>query len=202
MIGIIFATSEEARHFLDASGDRRVDDISEGAPRAFGDVLVLATGIGKIKATLQTERFLTQNDVDRIVHVGTCSALTDEMEIGALLGASFVLEGDRVELSAPSYPRMPLTVPDGTDVSGTLVTQDHAVDGEDRSYWQRLADVNDTTGYAVAYVAAQHGIPCHVVKVITGRVGEDNESFLDDRQEAFDTLRTFLDAFVEQHENG
>lgn len=193
MLGIVFTTAEEASGFIHTYHRGRFTDLQEGDPQHDGDVLVMVTGVGKIKGTLHTERLLRTHDVDRLIHTGTCTALSDDVDVGTLFGASFVLEGDRVALSTPSYPRMPLEVPFDTDAEGTLVTHDHAVaDDDERGYWQRIADVSDTTSYPVAYVAAQHGVACHVAKVVTGQLGSDNASFREDRQSAYDRVAALL----------
>jgi nucleoside phosphorylase len=120
------------------------------------------------------------------------TGLDDAIEVGSLVAAQAVLEGDRIALSAPSYPQMPLDPPDALP-TGRLVTHDHAISPEnEEGYWQRLADVSDTTGYAVAYVAAQHGIPCQVVKAITGHLGGEQDDF----QETLEVARTALTNFV------
>jgi len=156
MTGILFTSAEEAAPFVEEYGETRLQRISQGEFIAIGDDIMGILGIGKIKATLSTERFLREYNVDRVVHVGTCLALSDGYDVGTLVGASFVLEGDRVRLDTPSYPRMPLECPYETDAMCTMVTQDHAIaDDEERTYWARLADVNDTSSYAVAYVAAR-----------------------------------------------
>ena len=169
MIAIVFPTPEAAALLADVSPGARLDDLEEGTPIQVEDALVAVTGAGKIKATLATERLLRAHDADALVHLGSCVGLDDALEPGTVVGASFVLEGDRVELDAPTYPRMPLECPFVVDAEGTLVSQDHTPTASDeQSYWERLADVRDETGYPVAYVAAQHGTPCHVVKVVGG----------------------------------
>lgn len=193
MLGIAFTTIEEAGEFVSRYERGRFSDLQEDTPMQDDHVLVTVTGTGKIKATLHTERLLRTHDLDALIHTGTCTALDETIEIGSLFGVAFVLEGDRVELSAPSYPRMPLDVPFDTDVEGTLVTQDHAMDDDEtRSYWQRIADATDTTSYPIAYVAAQHGVACHVAKVVTGHAGVVNENFQSDRQAAYDDVAAFL----------
>jgi len=193
MTGILFTSAEEAASFVERYGETRLERMTEGEFVVLGTEVIGVLGTGKIKATLSTERFLSAHDVDRAVHVGTCITLSDAYDVGALVGASFVLEGDRVQLDAPSYPRMPLDCPYDVDATCTMVTQDHVIGDEDeRSYWQRIADVNDTSSYAVAYVAAQHGIPCHVAKVVTSQSGVDRESFQEDRRRGYDRLASFL----------
>jgi nucleoside phosphorylase len=198
MTGLVFTTAEEAGDFLDRigatrTGDMRSGALSEGDRTDVRGAIVAVLGVGKIKATLNTERLLQARDVERVVHVGSCMALSDAFDVGTLVGASFVLEGDRVQLDAPSYPRMPLDTPYATDATCTMVTQDHDIgNDEEQSYWQKLADVNDTSSYAVAYVAAQHGIPCYVAKVVTSQAGVDSDSFLEDRKHAQERIAAFL----------
>jgi len=193
MTGIIFATEEEASSFLSQYKRGRFEDLREGDTQYDDDILVTLTGLGKIKSTLRTERFLQTNRPDRIFHPGACTALNEDYKIGDLIAASQVFEGDRIELAAPTYPRMPLDVPFESLTTGTLVTQDHvAQDTSERSYWQRIADMSDMTGYAVAFVAATHGIPCHIVKVVTGRLDDDDKQFRTNRKSSFDAIADFL----------
>lgn len=193
MTGIIFATEEEASSFLARYKRGRFEDLREGETQFDDSVLVTLTGLGKIKSTLRTERFLQENHPTRIIHVGTCTALNEDYNVGDLIAADQVFEGDRIELAAPNYPRMPLEVPFASLRTGTLVTQDHvAQDKSEKSYWQRIADMSDMTGYAVAFVAATHGIPCHIVKVVTGHVNDDDKQFRKTRTASHDTVADFL----------
>ena len=193
MIGLVFATVEEANPFLSRYQRGRFDGLSEGETLQDDHLLVSLTGIGKIKATLRTERLLQSYQLTRLVHVGTCTALQEALAVGTLAAASQVFEGDRVELATPTYPRMPLDVPFKTLEKVTLVTQDHTVQGqEERSYWQRIADISDMSGYAIAYVAATHGVPCNIVKVVTGHFQSQNKNFRKTLASACETLADFL----------
>ncbi len=193
MTGIIFASEEEASPFLSQYKRGRFEDLREGETQYDDEILVTLTGLGKIKSTLRTERFLQTNHPDRIFHPGTCTALNEDYELGELVAANQVFEGDRIELAAPTYPRMPLDVPFDALTVGTLVTQDHvAQDRSERSYWQRIADMSDMTGYAVAFVSATHGIPCHIVKVVTGHIDDENKLFRKNRSDSFETMASFL----------
>ena len=196
MVGLIFATPEEAAPFVEQHANGRLDDVEEGQHLEVDEVLVAVTGPGKIKATLGTERFLQQHDLNTIVHAGGATALTDDLAVGSLVGATFVLEGDRVALDAPSYPRMPLDSLSDLSTEGTLVSQDHTddEDPEERSYWERIADMRDSTGYAVAFVAAQHGVPCYIVKGIADCVGTDVDP--SEQTTAYEAVATFLQQHV------
>lgn len=193
MTGIIFATEEEAAPFLETYKRGRFDELREGETLFDDDLFVSLTGLGKIKATLRTERFFQEYHPIRIIHAGTCTALSDDLSVGDLVAVDQVFEGDRIELAAPTYPRMPLEVPFHDLPRGTLVTQDHvAIDRSEKSYWQRIADMTDMSGYAVAYVAATHGVPCHVVKVVTGHINDDNQEFRKNLTSACQAVSEFL----------
>lgn len=195
MLGILFTTTEEAAPFVQQHTGGRVASLDEDAPLQTDAFVVGVTGAGKIKATLATERLLRAYDLEAVLHVGTCTALDTDLAPGAMVGATFVLEGDRVELDAPTYPRMPLECPFEGTTEGTLVSQDHTSDdAEERSYWERIADVRDETGYAVAYVAAQHGVPCHVAKVIRAHAESDTAPV--SHEETTGTLTSFLEDAV------
>jgi nucleoside phosphorylase len=176
MLAIVFTTTDDAAAFVQDHTDGRFDALEEDAPIQTDDLLLAVTGRGKIKATLATERLLRTHDLEAILHTGTCTALGEDLSLGTVLGATFVLEGDRVELDAPTYPRMPLECPFDVQAEGTLVSQDHTTDAPDeQNYWERIADAWDETGYAVAYVAAQHGTPCHVAKIVNAFPDEDDD---------------------------
>jgi nucleoside phosphorylase len=195
MLGIVFTTTEEATAFLHQHTDGRAEALGEGAPIQTNDLLVAVTGKGKIKATLATERLLRRHDLDAVLHTGTCTALDEGLSPEAVVGASFVLEGDRVELDAPTYPRMPLECPFDVSAEGTLVSQDHASgDPDERSYWERIADVRDETGYAIAYVAAQHGVPCHIAKVVGTPADPETDAVSD--EQAAEAIAAFLETVV------
>jgi nucleoside phosphorylase len=193
MVGIVFTTIEEAAPFVRRHTDGRIEALDEDAPIQTGNLVVAVTGRGKIKAALATERLLRAHDLEALLHVGSCAALSEEPSPGTVVGASFVLEGDRVELDAPTYPRMPLEHPFDGPAEGTLVSQDHTADDPDeQSYWERIADIRDDTGYAVAYVAAQHGTPCHVAKAVVGGPEQDGDTPPDAEAQAADILASFL----------
>ncbi len=203
MIAIIFATEEEALPFLQRYKRGRFEGLVEGDTQHDDDVLISLIGVGKIKATLRTERLLQRIQPKRLFHAGTCTALKEAFALNTVVAAAQVFEGDRIELAAPTYPRMPLEVPFDGLPEGTLVTQDHTVRGQsEQSYWQRIADFSDMTGYAVAYVTATYGIPCHIIKVVTGHFGKETEEFRKTLETSCEDLADFLlpqvDRFVSE----
>lgn len=198
MTGIVFSTVEEAQPFLSTYERGRFDGLGEGESYHDDHFLVSILGIGKIKAALRTERLLRTWDVTSLVHAGTCTALNDELKVGDVVSVAQVFEGDRIELSAPTYPRMPLSVPFEALNQVTLVTQDHTVQGAtELSYWQRIADISDMTGYAVAYVAATHGKLCHMAKVVTGHMGVEDKDLRKTLAAGHKQLASFMNGQLE-----
>lgn len=198
MTGIVFSTVEEAQPFLSTYERGRFDGLGEGESFHDDHFLVSILGIGKIKAALRTERLLRSYDVTSLVHAGTCTALGETLDIGDLVSVAQVFEGDRIELSAPTYPRMPLSVPFEELKQVTLVTQDHTVQGAtELSYWQRIADISDMSGYAVAYVAATHGKLCQMVKIVTGHMGVEDTNLKKTLASGHKSLAAFLNGKVD-----
>jgi len=193
MIGIVFSTTEEAEPFLNNYERGRFSGLSEGEALHDDDYLVSVLGIGKIKATLRTDRLLTHYKLSGLLHAGTCTSLVSELKVGKIVGAQQVFEGDRIELATPSYPRMPLATPFPKIDGVTLVTQDHTVSGAtELSYWQRIADITDMTGYAAAYVAAMHGVPCYILKIVSGHAGVEDKSLRKTLDNSYDALADFM----------
>jgi len=193
MVGIVFSTLDEAQPFLDRYERGRFDGLAEGDTLHDEHFLVTITGIGKIKSTLRTERMLQHYQPTRLVHVGTCTSLNEGFSLGTLIAADQVFEGDRIELSTPTYPRMPLDVPFSDLPTGTLVTQDHTVQEQSEfSYWQRIADITDMAGYAIAYVAATHGVPCNILKAVTGYLQRPDKHLQKTLADAYESLAGFL----------
>lgn len=198
MTGIVFSSVEEAQPFLSTYERGRFDGLGEGESFHDDHFLVSILGIGKIKAALRTERLLRSYDVTSLVHAGTCTALGETLDIGDLVSVAQVFEGDRIELSAPTYPRMPLSVPFEELKQVTLVTQDHTVQGAtELSYWQRIADISDMSGYAVAYVAATHGKLCQMVKIVTGHMGLEDTNLRKTLASGHKSLAAFLNGKVD-----
>lgn len=199
MIGLLFASLEEAEPFLARYERGRFDDLSEGEILEDGQLAVSIIGAGKVKATLRTERFLASTRVALLIEAGLCTALKSDVKANTVVTASQVMEGDRIALAAPTYPRMPLQVLDDALPQGTLVTQDHFVQSdEERTYWQRIADFVDSTGYAVSYVAATHGVSGSIIKAVGGHLGEDSANVREARARAADALAGYLLTLIQR----
>lgn len=193
MTTILFSTPQEASIFLKVYQNGRFDGIEEGEIQQDRHIQVGITGVGKIKATLRTEKFIQAIKPTKIVHIGTATKLNPKSEHLSLMGIEQVFEGDRMELTVPLYPRMPLEMPFSQLSSGTLVTQDHILkENKERVYWERLADVCDMEGYAIAYVSGLYGIPCHIIKVVLGEMKNTDTAYKQTLHQAYHNISDFL----------
>lgn len=193
MITILFSTPQEASVFLKTYQNGRFDGIQEGEIQQDRQIRIGITGVGKIKATLRTEQIIRASKPSRILHIGTATKLNPKTNHLSLIGIEQVFEGDRMELTVPLYPRMPLEMPFKKMDTGTLVTQDHILkENKERVYWERLADVCDMEGYAIAYVSGLHGIPCHIVKVVLGEMKNTETEYKQTLKQAYQAISDFL----------
>lgn len=152
---IVAATAAEAAHVPDG-------------------VEVLVTGVGKTAAaTALTRHLMTCADVGdlELVNLGTAGALRDDVdglfEVGTVLNHDISADA----LRAFGYdPRERLVVGPGETVvaSGDVFVTDPAV----RTRLAAQADLVDMEGYAVAYVAAELGLPLRMIKHVSDKADE------------------------------
>lgn len=134
---------------------------------------LLITGIGKIAASVALTRALTTGaGVRQIINIGTAGALHDHHS--GLFVPSVVLQHDisSAELAAMGYP-----VTDRWEVAGgdgtVLASGDTFVaDPVRRAELATTADLVDMEGAAIAHVAAEFGIECRLVKVVSDSADE------------------------------
>ncbi|HWI44149.1 MAG TPA: nucleosidase [Nocardioides sp.] len=134
---------------------------------------VLVTGVGKTAAATALTRHLTTRadlrDLE-LVNLGTAGALHDVeglFEVGTVINHDISAEA----LRAFGYdPRERLVVGPGETVlaSGDVFVSDPAV----RARLASQAQLVDMEGYAVAYVAAELGVPLRIVKHVSDNADE------------------------------
>ncbi len=197
MTALFFSTEDEAAPFLQKYEQGRFEELTAGDVLYDDHLLVSITGTGLIKTTLRTERVLrhyaSERGIKRVVHAGFCTALGDTPLPGEVVGVSQVLEGDRIEMAAPRYPRMPLDMPFAGLKAITLVTQNHVLEeAASRTYWSRIAQATDVAGYAVAFVTGTYGLPCHLLKAVAGSLVTPDANVRETREAASTALATTL----------
>jgi adenosylhomocysteine nucleosidase len=148
--------------------------VKEEAQYLAGDLPVLLTGMGKVNAATALATVLARGPrPSGIVNLGTAGALrpgwTGTHVIGSVIQhdlASDVLRTLTGETYGP-----PLTLPDAG--GPTLATGDSFIaDEASRERLAAEAPLVDMEGYALAWAAAQAGVPLRIVKHVSDDAGE------------------------------
>lgn len=179
MIGIVYATRQEADPFL----ERTSAEILAVHPLLLFRVLgagrspciLVVSGMGKVAAALAATHLVLTHRVTMLVSAGLCGRLTtdDRWSAGDLLRVSSAVEGD-----CDRFGRAEPTVTCDTRwfknlKTARLVTNDQPV--FDTGWRRRLtgiADLADMEGAAVARAANLYGIPCAMLKGVSDAADE------------------------------
>ena len=138
----------------------------------------VVTGLGKTAAAVATTRAILESRPARVVNIGSAGALRDGVtglhEIGTVLNHD--MNGDAVR--ALGYdPRDVLTV-GGSEIvlaSGDVFVTDPVV----RARLGGRAHLVDMEGYAVAFAAAELGVPVTLVKHVSDNADESALEWVD-----------------------
>lgn len=172
MIGLVFATSWEARPFLLAT---QAEVVAEKPFRRYETALVPALRIvisrmGKVAAAAATLSLITEHGATHIINAGACGALHDTpgLGVGQVVRIASTVEGDHevfgrrpepVICAATQWPALP---------AARLVTCDRPVfDLQRRNACAKLGEVVDMEGAAIARVADLYQVPWEMLKGIT-----------------------------------
>lgn len=184
MIGLIFATQQEAGPFLALD---QATPLNEHPFKAFRStrhpyMVIAISGMGKVAAAVACQALLHSYAIDHMINAGACGGLHDrsELEIGRILRISKAVEGDYVVFGK----RKPVECAGmfGTSLPmAKLVTCDQPVfEPHRRHAFSQLGDVVDMEGAAVARVAALYGIPCDLIKGVSDYAGPTDRKTLQD----------------------
>jgi len=183
MIGLIFATLNEAKPFLEWSQSIRIDEtpfVVYQAPSK-PNLFVTISGMGKVAAAIACQFQIKELKVKEIVNAGACGALQSGANFapGELFCIASAAEGD---LSIPDDVPRPI-ISDGKidwDLpAGRLITCDRPVfDDEQREILSTGGDLVDMEGAAIARVAALHSVPWSMIKGITDSAGSADRNVL------------------------
>ncbi|MER7889812.1 nucleosidase [Micromonospora sp. NPDC094482] len=161
------------------SGDIRPDvplvvlAVEEEAAYLDSGLPVLLTGMGKVNAAAALATVLAAGPKPSLVlNLGTAGALRPGWagihEIGTVLQHD--LDTDLLRTLTGQTYGAPLTLGSRTAV---LATGDAFIaDEAARARLARRADLVDMEGYAIAWAAAQAGVPCRLVKRVSDEAGE------------------------------
>jgi adenosylhomocysteine nucleosidase len=184
MIGVLFATVEEAQPFLNLGRAVPLDatplPLYEIGLRPA--VMVAVSGAGKVAAAIACQMLIREYQCTRVINAGACGALKADkpFQPGSIYGIDTVLEGDysykdkaAQTLSCPRAWR-PAKLP-----AARLVTCDQPVfDQLRRAALAATADLVDMEGAAVARVAELFNTPWTLIKGVTDTAGPGDRQSL------------------------
>lgn len=172
MIGLVFATSQEARPFLLAAEAAMVSEKPFRIYRcaSMPALRVIISRMGKVAAAAATISLIAEHHVTQIVNAGACGVLHDkpDLPIGQIVRITSAVEGDHevfgrrpgaVSCDSTLWPHLP---------AARLVTCDRPVfDLQRRNACAKIGDVVDMEGAAIARVSDLYQVPCQMLKGIT-----------------------------------
>lgn len=184
MIGLIFATSFEARPFLSTHKAIRIDNWPFPVYRVVAQpwLHVVVSGMGKVAAAVACLTLIRELKVSEIINAGACGALQDgkSYEPGVLFCVASAVEGDHEVFGKPPLP----LISDGGQVwdlpSARLITCDTPVfDDAQRTHLATRGDLVDMEGAAIARVAAMYSTPWTMLKGISDTAGPTDRDVLE-----------------------
>lgn len=140
-------------------------------------VPVVRLGMGPLRAAASTRRFIETSGVDQAVALtGLGGALDPDLVPGDIVVARRLVHPDGKQVA--EIPSAPLIAGElcrrGLHArTGTVVTTNHIVAGEERSRLRQMADVVDMESAAVAGLLSTRGTPVAVVRAISDAPGRE-----------------------------
>lgn len=183
MIGLIFASSFEARPFLAAHPGDRLKGWPFPIYRVNGKpwLRVAISGMGKVAAGAACQALIRELNVTEIVNAGACGALQDgdAFQPGALFSIISAAEGDHKIFGKAPKPQTRDEQPAWDLPSARLVTCDTPVfDTDLRACLAVGADLVDMEGAAIARVAAMFDTPWTMLKGVSDGAGPTDREIL------------------------
>jgi len=198
MIGLIFATRQEARPFLELSQAEQIEEQPFALYKipTLPKVCVAICRIGKVAAAATCQALILTHKADRIINAGACGALHDrpELAIGSLVHITEATEGDHEVFGRRPKPVICTTGIGNGLPSARLVTCDRPIfDPVQREIQGAFADVVDMEGAAIARVAQLYGVPCEMVKGVTDNALElDRKRLLENLNMVCDRISQWI----------
>ncbi|MCF7848160.1 MAG: putative 4-hydroxybenzoate polyprenyltransferase [Kiritimatiellales bacterium] len=160
MIGILFATMEEARPFLSRGLAVQLSEKPFHVYQLENSAVVIISGMGRTVARKAAGE-LIEKGATSIINAGVCGALVDDVERGTVFCVSSAINADEAS-SLVAFERKDLFP------SKRLVTVDRPVFQPDRKKTlSEFGELVDMEGHAVAEVCAERNVPCIMLKGVT-----------------------------------
>jgi adenosylhomocysteine nucleosidase len=160
VITFVLATEAEAAGLREALGDGETT-LPDGNP-----CRIVVTGMGPVAAARSVADLLAEGRPTKLVNVGLCGALRDDLPPGSVIQISSAHDGDAILTDAPASP---LTCDSlGPWPRRELATVSVPVFEPDRrSVLAERADVVDMEGFFLARQAVLSGVSIAMVKIVS-----------------------------------
>ena len=163
MIGVLFATADEARPLLDRGRAERIGTEPFVVYRFNDHALVLISGMGPDSARKACRELIERYNVREIVNAGVCGALAGGIARGKVFAAGSVVDGTQPDRARPLSPDL---MP-GLERRILVTVREPVFDPERRAALAKAGALVDMEGFAVADVCREFHIPCCLIKGVT-----------------------------------
>ncbi|MEI7900146.1 MAG: UbiA-like polyprenyltransferase [bacterium] len=163
MIGVLFATAEEARPLLDRGHAERISEVPFVVYRFSGHARVMISGMGMASAREACRALVERHAVREVINAGVCGALADGIDRGRVFTVSSVVDGAQPERACFLHPdHAP-----GLERRTLVTVQAPVFDPDQRTVMAKAGELVDMEGFAVADVCRERHIPCCLIKGVT-----------------------------------
>ena len=201
-VGIITALEEEIKPLIEAIG--AVDESKWGKASVYRgrvgnrEVLLIACGVGKVKAAACTQHLIDRFAVEAIISCGVAGAINPGLGVGDIVVSKRALQHDfnpggrkllqklRKRWLKADPTLMKLAMEAGEDLGfqgrihqGSVLTGDQAIVSEEKRRWlweTFRGDCVEMEGAAVAKVCQLSNVPFLIVRAISDSATEEAES--------------------------
>jgi nucleoside phosphorylase len=163
MIGIVFATAEEARPLLVGRQTEQIGTVPFPVYRLTSVVRVIISGMGMEAARRACRELIGTHAVHEIINAGICGALDGGSDRGIVFGISSVVEAgqpDRVVTLSPDPAP-------GLEFRTLVTVLSPVFDPARRAALANVGSLVDMEGFAVADECSKARIPCCLIKGVT-----------------------------------
>ena len=163
MIGVLFATMDEARPLLDKGHAERIGTEPFVVYRFNGHAVVIISGMGMAAARRACRELIEKQAVREVINAGVCGALVGGIGRGRIFTISAVVDGTPPDRARSLRPN----AAPGLEPRTLVTVQEPVFDPERRQALANAGELVDMEGFAVADLCRELGIPCCLIKGVT-----------------------------------
>lgn len=163
MIGLLFATAEEARPLLDRGQAKQISAAPFIVYRFNDHACVIISGMGMESARQACRELIERHAVCEVINAGVCGALVEGLDRGSVFAVSSVIDGAQPARACS----LALDMAPGVERKRLVTVQAPVFDADRRAAMAQAGELVDMEGFAVADVCRERHIPCCLIKGVT-----------------------------------